>query len=195
MLEIVTTPTLEADPACPEAAEAAVSTATQSLARPIERSDRAAAASLSVRQVRFDDLDPAVWDDLAGRAAGATPFSQWAFHRAWWAAYGDTAHDQTLVVERPDAEANATPVAIIPLMHRHEVEPSDAETRSTIRHGRERGLTPVAPTAKAVFFGASYHCDYATILAAPDDLPAVARATAAQERRVMSRIASALFNA
>jgi len=63
-------------------------------------------------------------------------------------------------------------------MHRHEVEPTDAETRSTIRHGREQGLTPVSPAAKAVFFGASYHCDYATILSAPDDLPAVTRAVA-----------------
>ncbi len=35
-------------------------------------------------------------------------------------------------------------------------------------------LTPVAPTATAIFFGASYHADYATILAAPEDLPAVA---------------------
>ena len=34
------------------------------------------------------------------------------------------------------------------------------------------------PTATAVFFGASYHADYATILAAPADLPAVADALA-----------------
>ena len=39
-------------------------------------------------------------------------------------------------------------------------------------------LTPVPPTATAVFFGASYHADYATILAAPADLPAVAEALA-----------------
>ena len=36
----------------------------------------------------------------------------------------------------------------------------------------------VAPTAKAVFFGASYHVDYATLLARPADLPAVAEAVA-----------------
>ncbi len=48
-----------------------------------------------------------------------------------------------------------------------------------MRHGAEVELTPVAPTATAVFFGASYHADYATILAAPDDLPAVSDAIAA----------------
>ena len=35
-------------------------------------------------------------------------------------------------------------------------------------------MTPVAPDAKAVFFGARYHADYATILARRTDLPAVA---------------------
>jgi CelD/BcsL family acetyltransferase involved in cellulose biosynthesis len=37
-------------------------------------------------------------------------------------------------------------------------------------------VSPVAPDAKAVFMGASYHADYATLLCAPDDLPAVAQA-------------------
>ncbi len=37
-------------------------------------------------------------------------------------------------------------------------------------------LTSVAPGAKAIFFGASYHADYATVLAAPDVLPAVSEA-------------------
>ena len=53
-------------------------------------------------------------------------------------------------------------------MHRHEVEPTDALTQSTMRHGGPTSLTPVSPTAKAIFFGASYHADYATILAAPE---------------------------
>jgi CelD/BcsL family acetyltransferase involved in cellulose biosynthesis len=64
-------------------------------------------------------------------------------------------------------------------MHRHEVEPSDALTHTRMRHGADVELTPVPPTATAVFFGASYHADYATILAAPDDLPAVAAALTA----------------
>jgi CelD/BcsL family acetyltransferase involved in cellulose biosynthesis len=47
-----------------------------------------------------------------------------------------------------------------------------------LRHGDPAPLTDVPPTAKAIFFGASYHADYATILAAPADLPAVADALA-----------------
>ena len=74
-----------------------------------------------------------------------------------------------------DAASGST-VAIVPLMHRHEVEPTDAETHTTMRHGNAGNLTTVAPTAKAVFFGASYHADYATVLAAPDLLPAVSEA-------------------
>jgi CelD/BcsL family acetyltransferase involved in cellulose biosynthesis len=61
-------------------------------------------------------------------------------------------------------------------MHRHEVEPSDTFTHTTMRHGADVELTPVEPTATAIFFGASYHADYATILAAADDLPVVAEA-------------------
>jgi CelD/BcsL family acetyltransferase involved in cellulose biosynthesis len=48
-----------------------------------------------------------------------------------------------------------------------------------MRRGGDLALTPVPPTAKAVFFGASYHADYATILADPVDLPAVTDAVAA----------------
>jgi CelD/BcsL family acetyltransferase involved in cellulose biosynthesis len=61
-------------------------------------------------------------------------------------------------------------------MHRHEVEPQDALTHTTMRHGADIEMTAVPATATAVFFGASYHADYATILAAPGDLAAVANA-------------------
>src|SRR5689334_14187515 len=100
MLEFVTTPTLEADPACPEAAEAAVSAARSTHTRWADPVDptQASQGTLTVRQVSFDDVDRHVWDDLAGRAPAVTPFSRWAFHRAWWDAYGASAHDQTLVV-------------------------------------------------------------------------------------------------
>src|SRR5262249_40693274 len=47
-----------------------------------------------------------------------------------------------------------------------------------IRHTPGPRLTEVAPSAKAIYFGASYHADYATILAVPADLPAVADALA-----------------
>ena len=129
---------------------------------------------------RFDTIARQQWDDLAARNPWATPFSHWAFHRAWWDAYGATAHEQTLVVFDPaNPDGAASPVAIVPLMHRHEVEALDASTHTTMRHAQGGLLTPVAPTAKAVFFGASYHADYATILAAPADLPAVADAIVA----------------
>ena len=106
----------------------------------------------------------------------ATPFSDWAFHRAWWDAYGANAHQETLVVVRPDDPAPI--VAIVPLMHRHEVEPGDEFIHTTARHGSRADLTQVEPTATAIFFGASYHADYATILSAPGDLAAVADAVA-----------------
>jgi hypothetical protein len=64
-------------------------------------------------------------------------------------------------------------------MHRHMVEPLDAVMATTLRHEPGEPLTPVPPTAKAVFFGASYHADYATVLCDPADLPAVAEAIAA----------------
>lgn len=124
----------------------------------------------------FDSIARDTWDRLAALNPWATPFSAWGFHRAWWDAYGENAHDQTLVILDPDAAPTADPVAIVPLMHRHVVEADDAETHTSIRHGSEASLTPVAPTAKAVYLGATYHADYATLLADPLDLPEVADA-------------------
>jgi CelD/BcsL family acetyltransferase involved in cellulose biosynthesis len=128
---------------------------------------------LVARPVAFGTIDRATWDRLFAATEGATSFSRWTVHRAWWDAYGDTAHEQYLaVVARSDP---ATVVGIVPLMHRHEVEPGDAATATMLRHTRPAAM-PVAPGAKAVFFGASYHTDYATLLAAPGDLADVARA-------------------
>ena len=79
------------------------------------------------------------WDDLAAPHPWATPFAAWAFHRAWWDAYGATAHDQTLVVvDPPTPRPDARPVAIVPLMHRHEVEATDATSHTTMRHAEGR---------------------------------------------------------
>ena len=167
--------TLEADPACPPAAESISGLPAASHGDPV-RPETPSARRLLVRRTSLGDVAPATWDALAARSPYATPFSRWAFHRAWWDGYGATAHEETLLVEDPAAPAGSMPVAIVPLMHRHEVEPGDAEGRSTIRHGHEGPLTPVEPMAKAIFFGASYHADYATVLAAPEDLPAVAAA-------------------
>ncbi len=151
-----------AEPACPGAGS-------------LSASDRASPdRRLRAERRPFDSVDPADWDRLAAANPWATPFSRWAFQRAWWDAYGDSAHDQTLVVV--DGEGGeATVVGIAPLMHRHEVEPTDTERQTRMRQ-TGAPLTAVEPHAKAVFFGASYHADYATLLAAPQDLPAVATA-------------------
>ena len=68
-------------------------------------------------------------------------------------------------------------VAIVPLMHRHEVEPDDALFHTAIRAEPHTAQTALPGPAKAVFFAASYHADYATVLCDPADLPAVAAAT------------------
>lgn len=161
----VTSLTLDAEPACPAGG----------------RSDPSHidAAPLRVERRAIADIPRTSWDALAALTPWATPFSGWAFQRAWWDAYGANAHEETLALVPADAPSGADPVAIVPLMHRHEVEPDDALTHTKMRHGHDVALTPVPPTATAVFFGASYHADYATLLAAPADLPAVADAVAA----------------
>ena len=141
-----------------------------------------ATAALRVERRAFDDIPRSTWDAMAARNPWATPFSGWAFQRAWWDAYHAFAHDQTLVVTATAGTAGGAEagdlVAIVPLMHRHMVEPTDADMATHIRHADPTPLTQVPPTAKAIFFGASYHADYATILTAPADLPAVADALA-----------------
>ena len=160
---MVTVPSLpDSDPACKE------------------RSPKTAGAGsprLVARREGFDSIPGETWDALATRTPWATPFSRHCVQRAWWDAYGATAHDQTLVVAE-----ESTPweiVAIAPLMHRHELEPGDLAAKTTIRHTAGAALLPVPEAATAVFFGASYHADYATILAAPEDLAAACEAIAA----------------
>ena len=175
ILATVTSLTMDAEPACP-GLPGLISEASSGR----DVASRAAFAVGSLVAVRrsFGDIGQPLWDHVAARSSWVTPFAAWAFHRSWWDAYGATAHDQTLVVvERAHAgDPAAPPVAIMPLMHRHEVEPVDETTHTTMRHALGLPLTPVEPTATAVFFGASYHADYATVLAAPDHLPAVAAA-------------------
>jgi CelD/BcsL family acetyltransferase involved in cellulose biosynthesis len=162
--------TLDAEPACPGPADSP--------------GGASSGGRLRVERSAVADIPRETWDALAAANPWATPFSGWAFQRAWWDAYGENAHEETLVFLAPDSapgdmpgtKPGADPVAIVPLMHRHEVEPSDALTHTKMRHGADVELTPVPPTATAVFFGASYHADYATILAAPADLPRVAAA-------------------
>lgn len=142
----------------------------------------ASARALVAHHVAFDRIPRSTWDAFAARTPWSTPFSGWSFHRAWWDAYGANAHDDTLVVAAAGARDPLGPtalVAIVPLMHRHAVEPTDAATHTALRRPDTGPHAIVAPTAKALYFGASYHADYATILAAPSDLPAVAGAVAA----------------
>src|SRR3954452_8387986 len=160
----MTAPTL-AEPACP--GPPGSTDRSTSPAVPLASGARA------VRRA-FGDIPRATWDALAAANPWSTPFSSWGFHRAWWDAFGDNAHDETLVV----LDATEAVIGIAPLMHRHEVEPGDAATRTRMRGIPDVELTPVPPTATAMFFGASYHADYATLLCARADLPAVAGAVA-----------------
>lgn len=158
----MTAPALDLEPACPGSPDTLETTGPTSRLRAERRP--------------FAEVPQSTWDALAARTPWATPFSAWAFQRAWWDAYSDNAHEETLVLVPADAPRGADPVAIVPLMHRHEREPSDALTHTRLRGEPHVEATPVPPTAKAVFFGASYHADYATILGSADDLPAVAEA-------------------
>ena len=88
---------------------------------------------MSARHVAFDDIDRAVWDRLLAVTPAATPFSRWTFHRAWWDAYGSTAHDEYLVVSRRRDPTGPMIRSIVPLMHRHEVEPEDLSTATVLR--------------------------------------------------------------
>src|SRR4029078_7214261 len=161
----MTSPALALEPACPGAPSGHTSSPSTG------RSE----APLQVEQRPIGAIPRDAWDELAAATPWSTPFSSHAFHRAWWDAYGANAHEQTLIVCRADA---SPPLAIVPLMHRPQVEPTDQLTQSTMRHGGPTTLTPVAPTAKAIFFGATYHADYATVLAPPEVLPQVAEAVA-----------------
>jgi CelD/BcsL family acetyltransferase involved in cellulose biosynthesis len=160
----VTSPTLAAEPACPGPTTGTLDGAP------------AAKAALRAERRDFASIPRFTWDHLRAANPWATPFSDWAFHAAWWDAYGTNAHHETLVVAPVGAPHDI--VGIVPLMHRHEVEPGDALVHTTLRHGSHTDLTPVPPTATAIFFGASYHADYATVLCAPPDLAAVAEAVA-----------------
>jgi CelD/BcsL family acetyltransferase involved in cellulose biosynthesis len=180
------TPTLQADPDCARptgasgpAAEPGPERSESGSPNPA-RTSGSPAAPLRAELRPFADVDPATWDALAALNPYATPFSAWAFHRAWWDAYGENAHDHTVVMTDPSGADPQRVVAIAPLMHRHVVEPTDAATHTTIRHTDGRPLTEVDPQACAIYFGASYHADYATILTHPADLERAADALVQQ---------------
>ena len=169
------TPTLQADPDCARPARADAAAGTEPTpdgpAGLIRDGGR-----LRAERRAFDDIDPVVWDELAALNPYATPFSSWAFHRAWWDAYRGNATDETVVVVDPSGPTPDRPIAIVPLMDRHVVEPTDAATHTMIRHGHPMPLTPLPERACVVYFGATYHADYATLLAHPADMAPAAEA-------------------
>jgi CelD/BcsL family acetyltransferase involved in cellulose biosynthesis len=126
-----------------------------------------------LRPVRFDDIPRAAWARLHALTPAATPFSSWTFQRAWWDAYGASAREHHLVLTESVADA-PSPVgaptrglgpeeritAIVPLMLR----PTDPGS----------GPDAASEPQRTLYFGASYHADYATVLADPGDLPRVA---------------------
>ncbi len=121
----MTSLTLDAEPACPG----------DPYRKP--RLRRRPRRRLRAERSAVADIPRTSWDELAARNPWATPFSGWAFQRAWWDAYRENAHEETLVLVRGDGPAGAAPVAIVPLMHRHEVEPTDALTHTRMRHGAD----------------------------------------------------------
>ena len=92
ILALMTAPTLATEPACPGSLDS-------------HRLPKRSARALHAERRPFADIPRETWDALAARNPMATPFSAWAFHRAWWDAYADNAHEETLVVTSEDAVA------------------------------------------------------------------------------------------
>lgn len=105
------------------------------------------ACTVVARPIAVEAIPRATWDGLLALTAGATPFSRWTWHRAWWDAYG----------------TEATPAYLL----------------CTDERGIARGIVPLMERQGTVFLGATYHGDYATLLAAPADLDAVGKSMAA----------------
>jgi len=166
----VTSATAEVEPACPGGPTEAPTPGPT-----------AADPRLVALRRPIDAIDRATWDALAARNPWATPFARWAFHRAWWDGYGRGATDETIVVVDPSAGPEAPPVAIVPLMRRTG-GPSEAASHTSLRHESPLQLPPIPRDGEPIAFGASYHADYATLLAAPADLDAVAKAVAGHAR-------------
>ncbi len=168
----------QSTPAAPPGPASVSAAASSEMSAPDQRApvrrDR-----LVARRVLFDAIPREAWDRLLAVTACATPFSRWTFHRAWWDGYGESAHEDYLICFPAGGRGALDPasiVAIVPLMHRHEVEPDDSILRTAIRHAPRLAPTPIPDRAKAVFFAASYHADYATLLCDRAGLPDVAAA-------------------
>ena len=127
----VTAPTLDAEPACPEAVDGPRPGPDRSDQDPARRAPPASPTSPARRGTgssgarRGRRRSPlGLPPRLVGRLRRQRPRADAGRRRC-----------------RRAAPAR-TPVAIVPLMHRHEVEPTDAITHTTIRHGADHALTP-----------------------------------------------------
>lgn len=125
-----------------------------------------------LHHVPFGDIPRERWEDLYARSPAVTPFSSWTFHRAWWDAYGSTAAEHYLVwvgsndaaIEAP--EGGPSIGAIVPLMVRAEARPTA---------GDSTGSTAANPrVARTLYFAATYHADYASVLAPAEHVAALA---------------------
>ena len=94
----MTAPTI-VEPACPGSPKASDRT------DPSPHPDSIAGPRLHAERRSIADIPRETWDALASRNPWATPFSAWAFQRAWWDAYSANAHEETLVVVSGDASA------------------------------------------------------------------------------------------
>ncbi len=133
----------------------------------------------------FGDIPRIDWDRLHAVTPAATPFSAWTFHRAWWDAFAASAEEHYLVL-RSSASAvlsargsgGAAISAIVPLMMR-ESEGSPTDAPSGLGHGSAASFRRNGGRSlRTLYFAASHHADYATLLASHSDLAAVAASLA-----------------
>ena len=129
---------------------------------PAQRSSR-------LRRVSFSDIPPDRWAELYALSPTSTPFSAWTFHRAWWDAYGTTASEHYLVWNQTAGDdphtgsAAACPIdGIVPLMAREHRVPGSDSSSTTVPGGA--APEAVAWTTRTMYFAASYHADYASVL-------------------------------
>jgi CelD/BcsL family acetyltransferase involved in cellulose biosynthesis len=125
-----------------------------------------------LHRASFGEIPRQRWEDLYGRSPAVTPFSSWTFHRAWWDAYGGTAAEHYLVWlgpndTRSDAPGREPSVgAIVPLMMRAEARPTSSHIP---------GATAADPrVVRTLYFAATYHADYASVIAPAEHVAALA---------------------
>ena len=132
-----------------------------------------------LRRRPFARIERAEWERLYRATPAATPFSSWTFHRAWWDAYGVTAEEHYLVMDddvdadAPRGGAAGTIRAIVPLMTQPSASTGCAPVPPLLGDVPSHGRTD-EDIRRTLFFAASYHADYATVLTSETDIPLLA---------------------